>query len=224
MRRVVSAFFVLSALALATPAAAQEIGWFGSVGIGGGWGDLGSWNGKLENLTAGARGGYQLTKLIGIQGEMTSILHAEGCSTAAPVAPATGVTCTSEHSLGLVSTDFSEVAAAAKNRPADIHINGTHIDGNAVFTPTMNSKWFRAYVTGGFTYWVANAVRETDTGLVHNHIEKNPGFNVGGGVYIPIYKYMNINLDYRHFSISADETQQLDQVGVMFGLLGHVAK
>jgi len=219
MRRVVSAFFVLSALALATPAAAQEIGWFGSVGIGGGWGDLGSWEGKLENLTAGARGGYQFTSLLGVMGEMTGILHAEGCTQAATVP-----TCTSEHSLGLVSTDFSEVAAAATARPAEVHINGTHIDGNVVVTPIKPGKYFRLYVTGGFTYWVANAVRETDTGLVHNHIEKNPGMNFGAGVYIPIYKYININADYRHFSISADDTQQLDQFGIMIGLLGHVTK
>ena len=219
MRRVVSAFFVLSALSLATPAAAQEIGWFGSVGVGGGWGDLGSWNGKLENLTAGARGGYQLTKLIGIEGEMTTILHADGCSQAA-----NQPNCDSEHSLGLVSTNFSEVAAAATARPSEVHINGTHIDGNAVFTPAGNFKWVRPYVTGGFTYWIANAVRETDTGLVHNHIEKNPGFNIGGGVYIPIYRFIRVNADYRHFSISADETQQLDQFALTLSLFGHVAK
>jgi opacity protein-like surface antigen len=222
MRRVLSAFFLLSALAVATPAAAQQdAGWFGSVGVGGGWGDLGSWSGKLENLTAGARGGYQLNKMFAVVGEVGSILHAEGCTQ-----PAGIPNCTADNAQGLVSTNFSEIAAVAAARAGTVHINGTHIDGDIMIAPSVKvSKWFKPYVVGGFTYWMANAVRETDTGLVHNHIERNPGFNVGGGMYIPVYKFININADYRFFAINAEsDNTNINQFTIQIGLIGHVVK
>src|SRR5436190_22372376 len=132
MRRVLSAFFLLSALVCATPAAAQDTGWFGSAGIGGGWGDLGNWEGQLKNLTAGARGGYQLNKMFAVVGELGGILHAEGC-TQAPSVP----NCVADNAQGLVSTNFSEIAPAASARTGVVHINGTHVDVDAMITPKM---------------------------------------------------------------------------------------
>jgi hypothetical protein len=222
MRRVVSAFFLLSALAIAAPAAAQQdSGWFGSVGVGGGWGDLGNWEGQLKNLTAGARGGFQLNKMFGIVGEMGSILHADGCTQPAGVA-----NCTADNAQGLVSTDFTNIAAVAQARAGVVHINGSHIDGDVMISPSAKvSKWFKPYVVGGFTYWIANAVRETDTGLVHNHIEKNPGFNIGAGAYIPIYKFINVNADYRFFAVNAEsDNTNINQFSIQIGLLGHAVK
>jgi opacity protein-like surface antigen len=222
MRRVLSAFFLLSVLACATPAAAQQdAGWFGSVGIGGGWGDLGSWEGQLENMTAGARGGYQLNKMFAIVGEMGAILHAEGCTQ-----PAGTANCDADNAQGLVSTDFREIAPAASARVGTVHINGTHVDADVMISPSAAvSKWFKPYVVGGFTYWIANAVRETDTGLVHNHIDKNPGFNVGGGVHIPIYKFINLNADYRFFAINGEsDSTNINQFSLQIGILGHVTK
>ena len=222
MRRVLSAFFLLSALAVATPAAAQQdSGWFGSVGIGGGWGDLGNWEGQLKNLTAGARGGYQLNKMFAIAGEMGGILHADGC-TQAPGVP----NCVADNAQGLVSTNFSEIAPAASARAGTVHINGTHVDADVMITPSAKvSKWFKPYVLGGFTYWIANAVRETDTGLVHNHIDKNPGFNIGGGAYIPLYKFINVNAEYRFFSVNGEtDNTNINQFTLQIGILGHVTK
>ena len=222
MRRVLSALFLLSALAVATPAAAQQdSGWFGSVGVGGGWGDLGNWEGQLKNLTAGARGGYQLNKMFAIVGEMGAILHAEGCNQ-----PAGTANCSADNAQGLVSTDFREIAAVAQARPATVHINGTHVDADVMISPSAQvSKWFKPYLVGGFTYWMANAVREADTGQVHNHIERNPGFNIGGGMHIPLYKFINLNADYRFFAINAEaDNTNINQFSLQISILGHVVK
>jgi hypothetical protein len=191
----------------ASPAAAQnateERPWFASAGIGGSFGTLGSWKGELQNLSVEVMGGRSISPLIGIVGEMGGALHA-------PL----------DKAKPFVSTDFSYIAAAAAVRPATIHINGLHWNANVWITPKLNTPRIMPYVTAGYGGYTGSAVRETDFGLVHNNVETNPAGNVGGGVMVPVYRFVSVRADYRAYFISADDSVTLNQFSLTVGVGG----
>ena len=212
MRRGVLTLALLSAWLLnAAPAAAQndaeERPWVASAGIGGSFGSLGSYGGGLENLAVEVMGGRSITPLIAIVGEMGGALHV----------PADKAI---DHPF--VSTDFSNIAAAALNAPGpEIHLNGLHWNANILITPTLNIPRFMPYITAGYGGYTGSAVRETDFGLVHNNIETSPAGNVGGGVLIPVYRFVSVRADYRAYFINAEiDSVTLNQFSLTVGVGG----
>jgi hypothetical protein len=208
MRRGVLTLALLSAWLLnAAPAAAQtaseERPWVASAGIGGSFGTLGSYGGGLENLAVEVMGGRSISPLIAIVGEMGAALHAP-----------------QDKAKSFVSTDFSYIAAAALARPSTIHINGVHWNANVWITPQLNTPRFQPYVTAGYGGYTGSAVRETDFGLVHNNISTNPAGNVGGGVMVPVYRFVSVRADYRAYFISSDDSVNLNQFSVTVGVGG----
>ena len=210
MRRGVLTLALLSAWLLnAAPAAAQDEvkPWVASAGIGGSFGSLGSYGGGLENLSVEVMGGRSINSLFAIVGEMGGALHV-------PEVKASD--------YPFVSTDFSYIAAAALNAPGpEIHLNGLHWNANIWITPALNFRYLMPYITGGYGGYTGSAVRETDFGLVHNNIETSPAGNVGGGIMIPVYKFVAVRADYRAYFISAEaESVTLNQFSVTVGVGG----
>jgi len=208
MRRGVLTVALLSALVInAAPAAAQsateEKPWFASAGIGGAFGTLGSWQGDLENLSVEVMGGRSLKPWLAIVGEFGGALHTPP-----------------DKSEGIASLDFTGIAAAAQARPAEIHTNGLHWNANVWISPPVNVKYVAPYITGGYGGYTGSAVRETDFGLVHNNVETNPAFNVGGGILWPVYRFVSVRADYRYYGISNDADSKLSEFTLTLGVGG----
>jgi hypothetical protein len=206
MRRGLLALVLLpAALFGAAPAAAQDDirPWLGSVGIGGSFGTLGSWKGNGENLSVEVMGGRNVRPWIAIVGEMGGALGAPG-----------------EQAEPFVSTDFSTINPAALARPATVHINALHWNLNVLITPGVKVPYVRPYVTAGYGGYTGAAIRETDFGLVHNNVETNPAGNVGGGVLMPLYRFVAVRADYRAYFIGADESVTLNQFSLTIGVGG----
>ena len=206
MRGGVLTLALLSAwLVNAAPAAAQdeEKPWIASAGIGGSFGTLGSYGGGLENLAVEVMGGRSISPLIAVVGEMGGALHA-------PL----------DKAKPFVSTDFSYIAAAALARPSTVHINGLHWNANVWVTPKLNTSRVLPYVTAGYGGFTGSAVRETDFGLVHNNVNTSPAGNVGGGVMVPVYRFVAVRADYRAYFINSDDSVTLNQFSVTVGVGG----
>ena len=214
MRRGVLTVALLSAwLVNASPAAAQsateEKPWFATAGIGGAFGTLGSWQGDLENLSVEVMGGRSINPWLAIVGEFGGALHN-------PPDKGDKIAC----STPSCTLDFNNIAAAALARPADIHTNGLHWNGNVWISPPVNLKYAAPYITAGYGGYTSSAVRETDFGLVHNNVETNPAGNIGGGVLIPVYRFVSVRADYRAYFVSRDDSVTVNTFSLTVGVGG----
>jgi hypothetical protein len=187
----------------------------GSAGIGGAFGTLGSWQGDLENLSVEVMGGRRISPLLAIVGEMGVALHAppDNCTDSPK-----NLTCVAPEPF--VSADFNYIAPAAKARDASVHLNGLHWNANILVTPTLNIKYIMPYVTAGYGGYTGSAVREADIGLFHTNTDVNPAGNVGGGVMIPVYRFVAVRADYRAYFVNGDDRSNISQFSLTVGVGG----
>ena len=186
MRRIAIVIALLAALAIfATPVAAQDQQdrWLLSAGLGPSFGTFGS------TPAFDGMGGYRINDTFALVGEV-GLLRSAPAEKAALIAPA-----------------LSPVV------PAEVRVNGYHANLNLIAQPASWGRWM-PYTTAGMGTFIGSTVASGNVGPSEVRQYQREGHfatNLGVGATYRLTDWFGLNADYRHFIVSAADTQHVNR-------------